>query len=168
MNEQELSEPFGQETPEPVANSEVEQLNHQLLRLQADFENARKRWGKERAEIQEISNLDILRQLLEIHDDFQRAMGAAAAGTEKDGNFYKGVEMIARRLEAFLKSYGIAPIDAAGKPFDPMLHEAVAHEASDAVPESTVLEELRKGYWMNGKVLRHSVVKVSTTPEGTL
>ncbi len=152
-----------QELPESAVDAQVEQLNNQLLRLQADFENARKRWAKERAEIQEISNLDILRQLLEIHDDFQRAM--AAAGAEKDGNFYKGVEMIARRVELFLKSYGITPIDAEGKPFDPMLHEAVAHEASDAVPEATVLEELRKGYWMNGKVLRHSVVKVSTTPE---
>ena len=138
-------------------------MKDQLLRIQADFENARKRWRKEQAEIQERANADLLRELLDIYDDFQRAV-AAHQGEQAD-TFLKGVEMIARRLEAFLKGYGITPIDAAGKPFDPSLHEAVAHEVNESVPEATVLEELRKGYQMNGKVLRTAVVKVASRPE---
>ncbi len=142
------------EAPAP----EVARLKDQLLRLQADFENARRRWRQEQAQVQERANADLLRELLEIHDDFQRALSAE---TRDPNQLIAGVEMISRRLHDFLKSYGIAPIEAVGKPFDPLLHEAVAHETNDAVPEATVLEELRKGYQMNGKVLRTAVVKVS-------
>ena len=144
---------------EPAAPApEIERLKDQLLRLQADFENARKRWRSDQAQVQERANADILRELLEIHDDFQRALSAKTSGPNQ---LIAGVEMISRRLGDFLKSYGIAPIEAVGKPFDPALHEAVAHEMDDAVPEATVLEELRRGYQMNGKVLRTAVVKVS-------
>ena len=147
---------------EPQSQAEVEVLRNQMLRLQADFENARKRWRKEQAEIQERASADILRELLEIFDDFQRAAAAAPNGEKIKGVFYQGIEMIGKRMEGFLKSYGIVPIEAVGKPFDPTLHEAVSHEATDSVPESTVLAELRRGYLMNGRVLRTSVVKVAT------
>lgn len=148
-----------QQTEQP---SETERLKDQLLRLQADFENARKRWRKDLADIQERASADVLRELLEIHDDFQRALAAKQTAANQ---FVAGVEMISRRLEDFLKSYGIAPIEAVGKPFDPMLHEAVAHEVTDTAPESTVLEELRRGYCMNGRVLRPAVVKVAKSKE---
>ncbi len=150
------------ETPAPEVGAETAKLKDQLLRLQADFENARKRWRKEQAEIQERANGDLLRELLEIHDDFQRALSVK---TPDPNQFIAGVEMISRRLQDFLKSYGITPIEAAGQPFDPSLHEAVSHEVDNAVPEATVLEELRKGYQMNGKVLRTAVVKVSKKRE---
>ena len=139
-----------------------EQMKDQLLRLQADFENARKRWRNEQAQIQERANADILRELLEIHDDFQRALSAKTADPNQ---LIADVEMISRRLEGFLKSYGIAPIEAEGKLFDPVLHEAVAHEVSESIPDGTVLSELRKGYTMNGRVLRTAVVKVASRPE---
>lgn len=80
---------------------------------------------------------------------------------EGPDQFRKGVEMIARRLEGFLKSYGIVPMEVVGKPFDPALHEAVAHEVTEEAPESTVMAELRRGYLMNGRVLRTAVVKVA-------
>jgi molecular chaperone GrpE len=153
-----LSKAEGPEGP----GAEVARLKDQLLRLQADFENARRRWRQEQAQVQERANADVLRELLEIYDDFQRALSAKASDAN---HFIAGVEMISRRLQDFLKSYGIAPIEAVGKPFDPSLHEAVAHEVSEAVPEATVLEELRKGYQMNGKVLRTAVVKVSKKKE---
>ena len=145
------------------AKAQAEQGRNQLLRLQADFENARKRWLKEQAELQERANADLLTQLLEIYDDFERAVavGSAAKG---DGTFLAGVQMIARRMEDFLKSYGIAGMEPVGKPFDPERHEAVAHEVSETVPESTVVEELRRGYTMNGRVLRPAVVKVAVKP----
>lgn len=142
--------------------AEIARLKEQLLRLQADFENARKRWRKEQAEVQERANADLLRELLEIHDDFQRALSAK---TSDPNQLIAGVEMISRRLNDFLKSYGIMPIEAEGKPFDPALHEAVAHEASESVPEGTVLSELRRGYTMNGRVLRTAVVKISSKEE---
>ena len=135
------------------------QMQDQLLRLQADFENARKRWRSEQSQIQERANADVLRELLEITDDFQRALSAK---TSDPNQLIAGVEMIARRLEGFLKSYGIAPIEAEGKLFDPVLHEAVAHDVSESVPDGTVLSELRKGYTMNGRVLRTAVVKVAS------
>ena len=152
-----------QENPEPAAN-ELESLKNQLLRLQADFENARKRWRKEGAEVQEIANQELLRELLEIFDDFKRALSVAPE-KEGAGNFRTGVEMIAKRMESFLKSYGVTPIEAEGTLFDPVRHEAVAHEATDAVPESTVLSVMRTGYMMNGRVLRPAVVKVAAKPE---
>ena len=151
---------------QPERPDEAAQLRDQLLRLQADFENARKRWRKEQADVQERANADILRELLEIYDDFQRALAAPAGGQQQD-TVLKGVEMIAKRLETFLKGYGIAPIEAVGKPFDPALHEAVAHEVDESVPEATVLEELRRGYQMNGRVLRTAVVKVAKSKEET-
>ena len=148
---------------------ETVQLKDQLLRLQADFENARRRWRKDQAEIQERANADLLRELLEIHDDFQRALAAGRAvppeALEAGTELLVGVEMISRRLQDFLKSYGIEPMEAVGKPFDPLLHEAVAHEETDSAPEATVLEELRKGYSMNGRVLRPAVVKVAKCKE---
>ena len=169
-----------QEKKETPEGKGLETLKNQLLRLQADFENARRRWAKEQAEIQETANRDLLRQLLDIYDDFQRAVasfpGKEVSPSTSSGRldepalseveaFRTGVEMIAKRLESFLKSYGVVPIEAEGKPFDSALHEAVAHEATDAVPETTVLTELRKGFMMNGRVLRHSVVKVAVKPE---
>lgn len=150
--------------PDPEA--EIRRLRDQMLRLQAEFENARKRWLKEQAEIQESANADLLHRLLEVLDDFGRALASVAGSSAEAGNFRKGVEMIHRHLEELLRSYGVVPIDAVGQPFDPARHEAVAHEASDAVAESTVVAELRRGYVMNGRVLRPSVVKVSVRPKG--
>ena len=142
-------------------SKELETLRNQMLLLQADFENAKKRWLKTLAESQEMANQDLLQQLLEIYDDFERALNADSSGD----SLRKGVEMIAKRMEEFLKSYGVVPMKAAGQLFDPARHEAVAHEATDRVPESTILEELRKGYLMNGRVLRPSVVKVAVKKE---
>lgn len=139
---------------------ELEELRAQALRLQADFENVKKRMLKEQAEFQESANGDLLRELLEIYDDFERGLNHAPADTP-DPVFRDGVEMIGKRFGDFLKSYGVVPMEAAGQLFDPARHEAVAHEATDAVPESTVLAELRRGYLMNGRVLRHAVVKVA-------
>ncbi|MBI3616521.1 MAG: nucleotide exchange factor GrpE [Candidatus Omnitrophica bacterium] len=156
---------------------EIEELRAQALRLQADFENVKKRMLKEQAEFQESANGDLLRELLEIYDDFERGLSHTPVVKEEmdvhpelvEGrtfsDFRTGVEMIGKRFGDFLKSYGVVPMEAAGQLFDPAKHEAVAHEATDAVPESTVLAELRRGYLMNGRVLRHAVVKVAVKPE---
>lgn len=151
---------------EPDEKSELELLREQNLRLQADFDNAKKRWLKTQAEIQETASWDLLRELLEIYDDFERALSAESPADKDAATFRAGVEMIARRMSDFLKSMGVVPIEAEGKLFDPTQHDAVAHEATHEVPESTVLREMRKGYWMNGRVLRPAVVKVAVKPDG--
>lgn len=141
---------------------ESEDLRNQLLHLQADFENAKKRWLKAQAESQETAHAQLLKELLEIVDDFERACSATSSA--ESGVFMEGVVMVARRLQEFLKLYGVSPVEAKGKLFDPNLHEAVAHEERQDLPESTIVEELRKGYLMNEKVLRTAVVKVSVKP----
>ena len=141
-------------------SKELETAHNQALLLQADFDNAKKRWLKSQAETQEQAQGNLLRQFLEIFDDFERALGSQASGQESQ-LFRTGVAMIHKRIDAFLKSYGVLPLEATGKPFNPTHHEAVAHEATDSVPESTVVSELKKGYLMNGRVLRPSVVKVA-------
>lgn len=146
-----------------AADKKIAELENQMLRLQADFDNARKRWLREQADVQERANADVLNRLLDIFDDFERAV-AVGASTQGGGVFLEGVEMIAQRMSDFLKSYGIAPIESVGKPFDPERQEAVAHETSETAPESTVTAELRRGYTMNGRLLRPAVVKVAVRP----
>lgn len=139
------------------------QREQQLLHLQADFENAKKRWLKAQAEFQERAHEELLKEFLEIFDDFERASSLSA---EADLSQVKeGLSMMIKRLGAFLKGYGVTPMEAQGKPFDPHVHEAVAHETREEIAESTVLEELRKGYWINGRVLRPAVVKVAVKKE---
>ena len=150
--------------PEEPQQTQEEILRNQILRLQADFENARKRWVKQQAEIQESANAQLLRELLDIYDDFLRAKQAGLSGPETPA-LVAGVEMITRRLEELLKSYGVGAMEVVGKPFDASRHEAVAHEATAEIPESTVMAELRKGYLMNGKVLRPAVVKVAVAQD---
>lgn len=144
--------------------AELEETSKRALLLQADFENAKKRWLKSQAEFQEQANADLLREFLEVRDDFERAVKAGALNADPEA-LRAGVEMIVQRIEALLKRYGVVPIEAVGAAFDPARHDAVAHEITDAVPESTVLEELKKGYLMNGRVLRHAVVKVAVHPD---
>ena len=143
---------------------ETESLRNQMLRLQADFENAKKRWLKEQMEFQELANVGLLRELLEIFDDFERALQVESPIKDED-TFRAGVGMIAKRMENFLKSYGVVPIEAKGQLFDPRRREAVGHEMTEEVPESTVLAELRKGYMINGRILRPAVVKVAVRPD---
>lgn len=144
------------------AQKQLAEKEQQRLHLQADFENAKKRWLKTQAEFQERAHEELLKEFLEIFDDFERA--SSLSGEADLAQLQEGLSMMSKRLEAFLKGYGVTPMEAQGKLFDPHAHEAVAHEARSDCAESTVLEELRKGYWVNGRVLRPAVVKVSTKP----
>lgn len=132
-----------------------------LLRLQAEFENTRKRMRQEQLEHERRAAERLLAELLGIVDDFERALAAAG---EDPGHFRTGVEMIYRHLVDLLKAHGVEPIRAVGEPFDPAQHEAVAHCETADHPEATVVEELRKGYLMHGRVLRPASVKVAVKP----
>lgn len=135
-----------------------------LLRLQADFDNYKKRLEKDRAEFMKFANEGIIAEILKILDDFERAVEAGKTKHDFD-ILYKGVEMIHKDLVEFLKQEGIKEIEAKGKPFNPHEHEAMMQEETDAHPEDSVIEELQKGYVLNGRVIRPAKVKVAKKPE---
>ncbi|MCX5711650.1 MAG: nucleotide exchange factor GrpE [Candidatus Omnitrophica bacterium] len=132
-----------------------------MLRMQADLENNRKRMEKDKQDFIKFANEGIIIELLNILDDLERAVSLAESKQETLPVFLKGVEMILAHLYDMLKEYGVKPIEAEGKAFDPNFHEALMQVDDEAKPEHTVVEELQKGYLMNDRVIRTSKVKVS-------
>ncbi|MBZ4686783.1 MAG: molecular chaperone GrpE [Clostridia bacterium] len=143
------------------AQREKEESIFHLQRLQAEFDNFRKRTRKEKEELVKSANAELIQNILPIIDNFDRAL---EAGKEQFGetSFYEGVKMIYNGLYDVLQKVGLQPIDAVGCNFDPEKHQAVMQvEASSEYPDNTVVEELQKGYLLNDKVLRPSMVKVA-------
>jgi molecular chaperone GrpE len=140
--------------------AEKAELKDRLLRTLADFDNFRRRAERDRSDFIQFAAVEIVRDLLPILDDFQRAMKAETAGKE----YAKGIELIYQRLFDTLKRAGLEPIEAAGKPFDPNLHQAVDRVQSDDLPDQTVLQEYQSGYNFKGKLLRPAMVKVAVKP----
>ncbi len=133
------------------------------LRLRADFDNYRKRTERERADIERYALVETLRDLLPVVDNLERALSAPSEAED----LRKGVEMIVRQFHEILKRYGLSPIPALGERFDPAVHEAVFHEETDSVTAPTVSMELQRGYRLNERLLRPSLVKVSVPKEST-
>ncbi|HWQ41123.1 MAG TPA: nucleotide exchange factor GrpE [Desulfosporosinus sp.] len=132
----------------------------QLLRLQADFDNYRKRTQKEKVELIKYASERVVGDLLPVLDNFERAASAAKVNPDFTA-FSQGVDMIFRQLEAALSKEGLKAMEAVGQPFDPNLHDAVLRVDSEEHPENTVVEEIQKGYYLKEKVLRPCMVKVS-------
>ena len=132
-----------------------------ILRLQADFENSRKRFEREKQDFVKFANEGIILELLNILDDLERTVSLAESKHQDLPAFLKGAEMILAHLYEMLKEYGVKPIDAEGKLFDPNYHEALMQIEDKDVPEHTVVEELQKGYLLNDRVIRTAKVKVS-------
>lgn len=143
---------------------ENEELRSRLMRLQADFDNYRKRMRNEMGETQERANLELIQKILPILDNLKRAASASQETSEAE-MIREGVEKIARQLEEVLEKEGVTPIECVGEPFDPTCHEAVMQEPSEEHPSNTVLEELQKGYRLKDKIIRPSIVKVSSTED---
>jgi molecular chaperone GrpE len=132
-----------------------------LLRLQADFDNTRKRLEREKQDFVKFANEGIILELLNILDDLERTVDLAQSKHQDLSAFLKGVEMILAHLYEMLKEYGVKPIESEGKLFDPNYHEALMQAENKDVPEHTILEELQKGYLLNDRVIRTAKVKVS-------
>jgi molecular chaperone GrpE len=136
-----------------------------LLRTTADFENFKKRAARERVETTQSAAAALVEKLLPVLDHFE--MAQAAAQTAKDDNpasLQAGVTMIQQQLKTILTETGLEEIDAAGKPFDPALHEAVSQQESSEIPEGHVLQQLRKGYKFRERLLRPATVIVAKKP----
>jgi molecular chaperone GrpE len=136
------------------------ELQDRFLRLQAEFDNFRRRTEKDRAEISQYAGMELIRELLPVRDNFELALKVECA----DKEYAKGVEMIYQRMADILKKAGVEPIEAEGKQFDPHVHQAVERYATDEVPEGTILSEFQRGYKFKGKLLRASMVKVAVKP----
>lgn len=141
---------------------QAQEYRDRWLRLQAEFENTRKRLQKEQAEFYARASQRVLTELLTVVDDFDRAL-AAASNDSNPEHLREGIAMIHRRLTGFLKAHGVEPIASTGQPFDPDRHEAVEHVATADHPQNTVVEELRKGYTLHGWVIRPASVKVAVS-----
>jgi molecular chaperone GrpE len=143
-----------------VAELEQEkgEIKNRLLRLQADFDNFRKRGRAEKEEMITLANFNLVQKLLPVIDNLERALSVLQEGP---ASIREGLEMIKKHFMEILMSEGVAPIESVGQPFNPHYHEAVLREEGSAYPPDTVVEELQKGYIMNERVLRASKVKVS-------
>lgn len=137
-----------------VERDEVKEL---LLRRQAEFDNYRKRTEKERSDYLQYAGMELVREMLPILDDFDRALKVEAGNAE----YAKGVEMIYTRMYEALKKVGLEPIATAGQTFDPHLHQAVERVETKDAADGTILGEFQRGYNFKGKLLRPSMVKVA-------
>ena len=142
---------------EKETNPEDEALNERYLRLMADFQNFKRRTEKEKSDIYAFANEKIIGELLNVIDNFERAM---ASGNAED-NFYKGMEMILKQLLGVIEKAGASEIKALGEDFDPNFHNAIMMEDSTEYESGKVTGVLQKGYVLNNKVIRPAMVKVA-------
>jgi molecular chaperone GrpE len=166
-NEQETNAPGPEDSAENASaqlQADLDRFRDLALRSQADLENFRKRATREKEESIRYANSGFLEKLIPIFDNFELGLQAAKSEGEKSPVF-QGMQMIARQLQDFLADQGVQPVEAAGQPFDPNLHEALAQEASAEVPEGIVLRQLRKGYKLKDRLLRPANVIVSKGKE---
>jgi molecular chaperone GrpE len=134
------------------------------LRTLAEYDNARKRAVRDREEYTRTANEALIRELLPVLDNFDRAL-AAARGDAGAAAVTAGVELIQRELLRVLEKFGVTPFTSIGMPFDPERHEAVARVPTGAEPEMTVVGETARGYLLHGRVLRPALVTVAMSPE---
>ena len=142
-----------------VRESSQSNLN-KLKYLMADFDNYRKQMEKQVASKVESSKAEVLLKFLSIRDDYLRALEIAKQSMS-EGVVLEGLEAILKNLDSLLKSERVMEIETIGTPFDPNIHDALSFSYRDDVPENTVTGEIRKGYMLNNKVLRPSLVEIS-------
>lgn len=136
----------------------VEEHIDRYKRLQADFENHRRRTRQEKEDLSVVVAQNVLLDLLPVVDNFERALSSAA--TQDAATVLQGVEMIHRQFLQVLDKCGLATVEAVGQIFDPQKHEAVMRVEDENQVDGTIVEELQKGYTVRGKVIRPSMVKV--------
>ena len=157
-----------EETEEDVS-AELEALREKYLRLSADFDNYKKRLAKEKQEILDFGNAHRLKDLLFVLDNIERAieLSEESHGEKTDFvAFLDGIKLVHAQFLAGLENFGVTEIDSSeGAVFDPSYHEAVYKEHSETYESGTIISEVQKGYLLNGRLLRPSMVSVSQGPE---
>jgi molecular chaperone GrpE len=144
--------------------SENESLRGQYMRIAADFDNFRKRQSRDHDDLKLQIACSTLSEILPVVDNFDRARQQLNPQSEEAQSLHRSYQGLYKQLVDAFKQLGVAPMRVEGEPFDPNLHEAVLREESQEHPEDVVIEELQRGYHLNGRVLRHAMVKVSMGP----
>lgn len=137
--------------------AQVQEKEERVLRLQADFENFRRRTSKEKEELSAVVTQGILKDMLPLLDNFERAMAAEAKDID---SFKQGVEMIFKQFGEVLVKNGLEHIEVEGQKFDPNFHQAVMRVENPDMEDETIAQELQKGYMVKGRVIRPSMVQV--------
>jgi molecular chaperone GrpE len=176
MAEQQEGKPIEEEEEEVEAlRAELESVKSELRKakefsesslnkmryLMADFDNYRKQMEKQLASKAESIKAELLLKFLNIRDDYLRALSVARQSKSEQRVVIEGLEGILKNIDSLLASEGVREIEAVGTPFDPNVHDAIAYSARDDLAENTVTAEIRKGYMLNGRVLRPSLVEIS-------
>lgn len=144
--------------------AEHESLRGQYMRIAADFDNFRKRQSRDQEDQRLQITCTTLSEILPVVDNFDRARQQLSPEGEEAQNLHRSYQGLYKQLVDVFKQLGVSPMRVEGEPFDPTLHEAVLREPSHDHPEDVVIEELQRGYHLNGRVLRHALVKVSMGP----
>jgi molecular chaperone GrpE len=148
--------------------AERDALLDRLARLQAEFDNARKRAVREQQEFREFAAADVIKNFLPILDSFERALkaGGNSNSNSNSNEFRNGIELIYRQFQDALQKIGVQPIISVGQPFDPRVHEAVEMVDTSEVPDHYVLDELQRGYKYKERLLRPAMVRVARNSRG--
>ena len=146
-------------------HAEASGLKDRFLRVAADMDNQRKRFERERTEYLQFAQGDLLKDLLSVLDNFERALKIRAPG--EGTGFQEGVDLIAKQLQDLIRKRGVTPVASIGERFDPSVHQAVLTEEAEGVEEPVVGEELQKGYKLHDRLLRPALVKVLVPKSGS-
>ncbi len=146
------------------AQAKADEYLDQWRRTAADFSNYRKLVAKEKEDLTKTANAVLLARLLPILDDFERAFKTMPDHLN-ELTWVEGIALIYRKLQAILEQEGVKPIQAEGKEFDPMYHEAITYEEAEGFEDGQIIEEVQKGYMLGDKVLRPSIVRVAKKSE---
>jgi molecular chaperone GrpE len=163
LSQGDASDDTGSQQPSELEKLKAENAQYldRLARLQAEFDNFRKRNLREQQDFREYALTDTLKQLLPILDSLDRATKVADVSAE---DLRSGVELIDRQFHDVLTRLGVEPITAAGQPFDPNLHQAIQMVETTEVPDHHVIDELQRGYRLRDRVLRAAMVRVAQNP----
>ncbi len=156
------------DTQPAVSRTEYEQLKAErdhlidrLARLQAEFENARKRAEREKADYRDYATGNVVEQFLPVLDNFELALKAKGSSDQ----LRSGVELIVKQMEEALRQLQVTPVPAVGEEFDPRYHEALGSIERDDLPDHTIAEEIRRGYKLRERLLRPSMVRIVSNPK---
>ncbi len=145
------------------AEQEAKENYDRFLRVSAEFENYKKRSAREMADFKKFANESLIKELLSVVDNLERAINSSANDEYVNSSVVEGVNMTLKEILKIFEKYSVKPIESLGKTFDPNFHQAISQEETEEHPENTVLKEFNKGYLMHDRLIRPSIVIVSKT-----
>ena len=148
-----------------TAKKEAKENYDRYLRVYADFENYKKRSARDVAEFRKYANESLLKEMLNVVDNLERAIDSSNTDSENNASIVAGIQMTLKEILSIFEKFQVTPINSPGTPFDPRYHQAFQQEASDEHPENTVVRELQKGYLLHDRLLRPAMVVVSKQKE---